>query len=220
MARNLKQHIKKISAHNNPDTNKTKFGAVGDKLSADTDPAIAALGADVTLAGTTLNTLIIEKESAHEASIVATKAMNDSNAYGCQIYNNAADEVEKTYPDNVSKWLSFGYDVTKDIASDQDVPEKVENCVMMQGDYEKTCKIEFDHSLRATNYTVQITKENPTESQTYIIVSSPKIVYTTSSITFDVPDDYLNVPIWAKVTAHNSAGDAPASTPFGGLRIQ
>jgi hypothetical protein len=178
------------------------------------------LGTDVSLAGTTLNALIVENKDTHDAAELATKSMNDSNALGCQIYNNAADEVERVYPDNTSKWLSLGFVVTKDIASDQDVPEKVENCTMSQGEYEKTCEIRFDPSLRAANYTVQITKDNPSENPTYIIVTRPKIVYTTSRITFDVPDDYLNVPLWVRVTAHNSTGDAPASEPFGGKRIQ
>lgn len=220
MSKTIKPHVKKVDYRNNPSDNKTVFESVGAKLTSDTNPTVSALGAGISTAATTLNGKIVASKDAHDAALVATKTMNDSNTAGCKTYNDAGLIVEQQYPDNPTKWLELGLEVTKDLASTKEIPDKCTNCSMAQGEFPKACTIDFDPSNRAENYTIEITKDNPSGSPVYILVRNPKTVYSTSSINFNMPDDYLNVPVWIKVTAHNTTGNSPASDPFGGMRIQ
>jgi hypothetical protein len=220
MSKQIPQHIKKMNYRSNPEDNRVILETVGKNLKNDPDTEISALGSLVVAAGTELGSAVVGNKDAHDAALLATKVMNDSNADGSKTYNDAAAKIELKFPGDTEKWMSYGYEVTKDIASDRPIPDKPQNCVMSQGAFPRTCTITFDVPANAENYTVEITRNDPKEDAGYVVVRSPKIIYTTTTITFDVTGEYLNVPLWAKVTAHNAAGQSPASDPFGGLRIQ
>jgi hypothetical protein len=220
MSKSLQQHIKKVSSKNNPENNKTTLDTVGNKLKADPDQTISGYGTDLLAKSVTLDDAIVSDKKAKLESILASKIKKEKNAESSKSYNDIALLIEQKYPNDTDKWMSFGFVTTKDKATDKPIPDKPENCQMQQGAFPKTCTVSFDVPKNAENYTVEITKGDPLAGATYIVVKSPKIIYTTTNISFDVADDYLNQPLWAKITAHNAAGQSPASKPFGGMRIQ
>jgi hypothetical protein len=220
MSKNLTPKIKKLSKHAYPKDNKTKVASVGAKLSDDSDPAVAVLGTRVSSAATTLDTSITAHKDAQDAAELATITMNNENANACKAYNDATVVVMQKYPNNPDHWRSLGYEVTKDLAQDQDPPEKVMNITLSQGEYPKTCLVKFDPAKRAETYTVEITKDDPSLNPAFSLVRSPKTVFTTATFVIDILEAYLNVPIWVRVTAHNASGDSPVSNASGGIRIQ
>ena len=188
------------------------------ELSSNT--VIAAQGVLVTAAGNAIGVKILANTNAHDAAKLATKAMNKANSDGCKVINDAAVIVAQQLNNNVEAEEALGFPMTSATAQDAALPPKVVNGSMSQGDFDGTCDIHFDKVGTANEYSVKMTKGDPSVNADYVQIDNPSLTYTTSSITIPIGADYLDKPLWFKVTAHNDAGAGPSSEPFGGRKIQ
>ena len=205
---------------NGASTNKETCNTVSGNLNSDSNADVQAQGGFLATAGGNLGTAITDSDNAHNAAIAATGVVKTKHATAAEVYNAAAVVVEQKYPDNPDKWIELGFEVTTEHVPDGTVPDKVVHGSMSQGDEVKTCDIHFDPTPRAENYTIRMTKDNPADDSKYIQVTSPRVAYTKSTITINIPDDYLNFTLWFKATANNAKGKGPESDPFGGRKIQ
>ena len=220
MERNLEQHIKVLNPKDNVDDNKNQIAKVGDKMFASSNVPIKAKGTILKASATTIGDSVLANDTAHTTAEAATQTLANDAKDGCNAYNEAALLVEQTYPGDSDTWAALGFGVTSAIAHTKTLAPKVVNGSMVQGKFPKECDVKFDVSEGADNYTLEITIADPSDATKYILVTNPKMIFTTSKVSFFVPDDYLGKPLWVKVTAHNSAGASPASDPIGGMRIQ
>jgi len=220
MAKSREQHILVLSTRNNPADNKIKAAAISSKLKASTNPDVQALGDDLEAKSGTLDTSIISQKKARKEAEAATKKMHQDNNATCKSHNAAAKKIEEYFENNATLWMAFGFAVSSDLAHDQTLPDKVVNGMMEQGMYKKQCTIYFDAQPNVDHFTVEMTVNDPSDASKYVLVRSPRMIYTTTKITFDVPDEFLDKYLWVKVTAHNTAGDSPVSDAFGCLKIQ
>ena len=220
MSKILKEHIKKLNKQNGASANKDTCNTVSGNLNDDGNADVAAQGALLESAGGNLGTAITNSDNLHNEAEAATGVMKTKHSTAAEVYNAAAVVVEQKYPNNPDKWKELGFEVTVEHVSDGTVPEKVVHGSMTQGDELKTCDIHFDATPGAENYTLRMTKGNPADDSSYIQVTSPRVSYTKSSITINIPDDYLNFTLWFKATANNATGKGPESDPFGGRKIQ
>lgn len=220
MPKQIQPHPKKMSSHDNATDNAKQMEVVGTQLKADTDPVIKAMGEDLLDGAVVITDSVNDSGIKHAAAEAATLKVQQNNVDGATLYNEVGAEIEKKFPNDSIKWKDYGYEVTSDMAHDQTLPDKVVNGIMIQGKYPKQCILQFEASSNSANFTVEITIADPSDPTKYILVKTPKMIFTTIKITFIVPDDYLGKNLWAKVTAHNSAGESPASDPFGGMKIQ
>jgi len=220
MAKSREQHILALSTRNNASANKMTTEVISKKLKASSNPEVQALGDDLETKSGNLNTSILAQIKAKKESEVATKKMHQDNNAACKSHKTAAKKIEELYPNNPILWTECGFAVSSDMAHDQTLPGKVVNGMMEQGKYKKQCTIYFDAAPNVDHFTVEMTVSDPSDTSKYVLVRSPRMIYTTTKITFDVPDDFLDKYLWVKVTAHNTAGDSPVSDPFGGMKIQ
>ena len=220
MTKTIEQHILNMSSSDNAVNNRTQIDLVASKLTQDPNLIVKAQGEILVGVIVTLDGSISSHVSTQAAAETATKVLAEDNKKATVAYNLAAQKVEEIYPNNPTKYSSFGYAVSSPIAQDQTLADKVVNGSISQGEFPKECLVRFDVSARADNYTLQITIADPSDLTKYILVVNPKMIFTTAKISFFVPDDYLGKNLWVKVTAHNSAGTSPASDAFGGLKIQ
>ena len=214
------QTIKTLKPTDNPADNKIKVEAVGTKLSQESNVTIKEMGEQNITNAETIGTSQLNQKIAKDAHEAATAKVHQDNEAACIFYNTTAKKVMDFFANDQAKWAAIGFDLTSSEVHERPVPGKVINCVMMQGEYPKQCKITFDPVAAADNFTVEITIADPLDASKYILVVNPKMIFTTSKITFFVPDTYLGKPLWAKVTAHNTTGTGPSSEPFGGKIIQ
>ncbi|MEI6316861.1 MAG: hypothetical protein WCO65_04030 [bacterium] len=219
MSKQLKQHIKKMSAKDNPETNKTQSKKVGQNLADSTNTDVVAQSAIVVSASDNLDKAIVADSKAHDLAVAATAKKKAENKNTADLYNAAAVIVEQKFPDQPTLWKTYGYEVTSEVAEDAKEPPQVMHGSISQGDHQGTVDIHFD-SITGAEYTVEITKADPSEADKYINVTMPDSIFTKSSITIVLPVDYRDVNLWAKVTAHNTAGAGPASAPFGGRKFE
>jgi hypothetical protein len=220
MSKPRKQKIKAASDKTNPVTNAKDIIKVGDNLKEDSDPAVSAIGVLVTDSAGKLSDSVLDNDNAHDAAQLANTKMYEQNTETCTVYNDAAGKIMLKFPNDPDKWKGYGFVLTKDKAEDKPIPDQPVNCSMEQGEFYKTCKVRFDLPANAETYTIEMTKTDPKDDASYVIVKDPKVIFTTTTIIFNVPNDFLNVNLWLKVTAHNANGCGPASEPFGGRRIQ
>ncbi|MEI8203116.1 MAG: hypothetical protein WCH34_08905 [Bacteroidota bacterium] len=220
MSYKKEQKIITLKSQDNASNNKLQIEKVGTNLSDDTDLAIKAMGEQNVANAATIDASILDQGIKKDAEIAATAKVHEGNVDGCNYYNETAVAYMKKYPGDAEKWAKAGFLVSSDEAHDRKAPAKPENCKMMQGDYPKQCVISFNTVADADNFTVEITIDDPMDASKYIMVTKPKPVFTKIKFDFLVPDAYLGKVMWAKVTAHNTGGDSPASEPFGGKIIQ
>ena len=220
MTKTLEQHILYMSTKENAETNRTQIDMVASKLTQDSNLTVKAQGEILAGITVTLDASILSHVSTAAAAETATQVLVEDNKKACVAYNTSAQKVEEAYPNNPTKYKSLGYEVSSAMAHDQTIADKVVNGSISQGKFPKECVVRFDVSLRADNYTLEMTIADPSDSTKYILVTNPKMIFTTAKISFFVPDEYLGKNLWVKVTAHNSAGTSPASDAFGGIKIQ
>jgi len=220
MERPLEQHAKVLNPNDNVDDIKNQLEKVGDKMLEDVNVDVKAQGTILKNCSTTIGASHDAQLSAQATEKTATKTLENDTKDGCKAYKAAILVAEKTYPNDPDTLEALGFDLTSDIAHTKTLAPKVVNGSIAQGEFPNECIAKFDISAGADNYTVEITVKDPSDASGYILVTIPKMIFTTSKISFIVPDDYLGKPLWVKVTAHNHAGASPASNPFGGIRIQ
>ena len=216
----IEKKIKAASTHNNASDNKEKCESIGNLMAASTDPVIKPIGIALQGTASTGNDAILNQDAMKAAYHAATKTVNEQNGVMCKAMNDAGKKVMEKFPNNDAQWTLYGFEVTSGEAHDQTVPDKVLNSSITQGDFAGQVDVHFDPSPRADNYTLLYTTGDPTIAANYKLVTNPKMIFTSSKISFNLPPDALNKDLWVIVTAHNTAGDSPASEPFGGRKIQ
>jgi len=220
MSKPRKQKIKAASDKTNPVTNAKNITKVGDNMKGDSDPDVKALGIAVSDSGGKLSVSVTDNDNAHNAAQLANTLMYEQNTQTCDDYNNAAVKIMQKFPNQPDTWKGYGFVLTADKSVARPIAGIPTNGTMAQGKFPGTSTIRFDVVPNADSYSVEMTKGDLSEESVFVQVKSPRMFYTTSTITFDVPKDYQNVLIWVKVTAHNTTGDSPASEPFGCMKIQ
>ncbi len=219
MARKIDSHIKFLSNRSKATENVNTLKSVGKNMSDSSDTEIANMGEELKSSADTLNNAITNQIIAKAAAKSATAKLRRERKNACKTFNLVAKKVEQKYPNNTTQWKFLGFKNTSATAHEQKIPERIITGSMIQGEFPKQCVIEFAAVVNADAYTVEITKDDPSDDTKYILVINPRMIFTTHKIAFIVPDDYLDENIWAKVTSHNAAGQSPASTPIGGKKI-
>ena len=209
-----------LKSKDNPKDNSTQIGAVGELMSNSENLTVKNAGVALLPFGGTINSSVVNNKKAHDDAETANKAMHQANDNGVVKYNEAAKIVMLAFPNNPDMWAALGFDVSSGTAQSQTAPDKVTNGSITQGDYAAQCDLHFDPAARAANYTVQDVTGDPAIIANYKMVTNPKMIFTSSKISFNLPPDALNKDLWVIVTAHNTAGDSPVSEPFGGRKIQ
>ena len=220
MSKDLKQTIVMADAKHNAGENQEEFAYIGGKLAADANPDVAATGTALVAGAANIGVKKTANKNAHEAAKTATDNLNHANADAANLYNVARAKVLEVYPNDPDKYSGYGFRLTSAIAHDPSIPEKIVYISIVQSDFPKHANVHFERPARAEKFTVEITKGNPFDASTYIMITKPSVIFDSTNITIIIPDDYLNVNIWIKITAHNNAGDGPPSEPFGGKKIQ
>jgi hypothetical protein len=221
MSKQLTVKIKLLSAHNNPVDNASTMATVGGNMAADGNAVVAAKGTLVGDAGVATANAITADTNAHNLALSTTITKTTVNKDSVEIYNAGAVIVEQQYPNNTTKWIALGFETTASTAQDANPPEEVLHGSFSVGDYLATMSIHFDPAVGTgkITYTAEITNADPSDATKYIQVISPEISYTKTTFTINLAPAYLDVNVWIKITAHNTAGASPASVPFGGRKI-
>ena len=214
------QTIITLKSKDAPKDNSIQIGAVATLMSNSENLTVKNAGVALLPFSGTINSSVVNNKKAHDDAETATTTMHQANDNGVVKYNEAAKIVMLAFPNNPDMWAALGFDVSSGTAHSQTAPDKVLNGSITQGDYAAQCDLHFDPAARAANYTVQYITGDPAIIANYKMVTNPKMIFTSSKISFILPPDALNKDLWVIVTAHNTAGDSPASEPFGGRKIQ
>lgn len=221
MSKQLVEHIKKLSTKNNSVDNAATIITVGTNLEASANVAVAAQGLIVSAAGDATDVANRAETNAHNAALVATATKATVAKDSVDKYNASGVVVEQQLPGQPTVWTAFGFQTTASVAIDAHAPEAVLHGSISIGDYQATMSIHFDPAVGTGNitYTAEITNSDPSDLTKYIQVESPQLSYTKTTFTINLAPEYLDVNVWIKITAHNTAGASPASVPFGGRKI-
>ena len=211
--------IKRMNDQDSPADVQSLTETVGANTSTSTNVIIAAKGALATTAGGVLRAAITDDKNKHNAAIAAIGVKHAKNGLSVTAYNNLAATVEVENPNDPDNWTALGFPTTQEDVVDLPVPGQVTNGSVTNGDFLGTADIHHEPVPTAKNYTHRVTKGDPSVDSGYIDVTSPKTQYTKSSAVINLPPEYLNVPLFWKSTAHNTAGAGPESLPYGGGRI-
>ncbi len=212
------QHIKKLKVSDNATANKAKTHTIGANLSLSANTTVAAQGAIVTGGSNALDVAITADTDAKLASKTATNTKNSKNKLSVEKANAAGIILEQQFPNNPDLYVATGYDVTEEIVPDTVVPGIVLHGSATQGDELGTADVHHDPEANADDYRIYVTKGPVGDRAQYIDVTNTDESTSKSSTTVTLPTDYLNVPLNFIIVAHNTAGDGPDSTPFGGGR--
>ena len=218
MSKQLTQKVKLMAPRDNAGDNRDMAAKVASNMADSPDPVIVAQGATVQNGADGASKAIIGEEKAHDAAIAATATKNKQNIKNCEIFNAQAVIVQQNNPGNIELLKTLGYTLTAGEALDATEPGQVENGTIDQGTYLGTADITYK-GIEGCDYTVEITKGDPSDAASYVPVTQPEPVFSKVSITIVLPAGYPGNIIWAKVTAHNNAGGGPPSQPFGGKKI-
>ena len=218
MSKKLEQKVKKMSAKDNAGVNRDMAVKVASNMADSPDPIIVAQGTTVQNGADGASKAIIGEEKAHDAAIAATATKNKQNIKNCEIFNAQAVIVQQNNPGNIELLKTLGYTLTSATAEDAKEPEQVQHGTMEQGKYPGTADITYQ-GIEGCDYTVEITKGDPSDAASYVLVTQPEPVFSKVSITIVLPAGFAGNTLWAKVTAHNNAGGGPPSQPFGGKKI-
>jgi len=219
MAQHKKAKIKRLKPTGVPKTIEFKAKLAGENAAASANPEVSAKGTTANNKAEDLQNAILDKRDKQNAAKAATKTVLKETRLAAKAYNNLATICEMELPDDVNEWIRMGFDITQTVVLDAKKPGKVLHGSVSQGDFSATADIHHDPVEGARDYSIRVTKGSPADDATYIMITKPRALFTKSNATVKLPDDYLNVPLWWKVTAHNSAGAGPESDPFGGRRI-
>ncbi len=211
--------IKRLNDQDSPDEVQSLTETVGANTSGSTNAIIAAKGALATTAAGNLDTAITDNTNKRNAAVASTGVMHRNTELTATAYNNLAGVMEIENPNDPDNWRAKGFKLTQTDVTDLPLPGQVTNGSVTNGDFLGTADLHHEPVPTAKNYTHRVTKGNPSDDAGYIAVTSPKTQYTKSNATIDVPADYLNVPLFWKSTAYNTAGAGPESAPYGGGRI-
>ena len=211
--------IKRLNSQDSPADVENITETVGDNTSGNPNPAISAKGVAAANAAAKLHDSRKDSTNKRNAAVAATGTMHDRNDDAVTAYNNLAATVELEDPNNPDAWTEQGFPTTKSVVVDLPLPGQVMNCSVSNSDFLGQADIHHDPVTGAKDYTHRVTKGDPKDDATYIAITSPKSQYSKSSSIVDVPADYLNVPLFWKTTAHNTAGAGPESASYGGGRI-
>ena len=218
MSKKLEQKVKKMSSKDNAGVNRDMAAKVASNMADSPDPIIVAQGTTVQNGADGASKAIIGEEKAHDAAVASTVTKHKQNIKNCEIFNAQAVIVQQNNPGNIELLKTLGYTLTAGEALDATEPGQVENGTIDQGTYLGTADITYK-GIEGCDYTVEITKGDPSDAATYVPVTQPEPVFSKVSITIVLPAGYPGNIIWAKVTAHNNAGGGPPSQPFGGKKI-
>ena len=211
--------IKRLNNQDKPADVQSVTETVGANTSGSTNPSIAAKGALATAASGVLRTAIGDGVNKKNAAISATGVTHTKSELTVTAFNNLAATEEIENPNNPDDWKARGFPLTDGVVVDLLLPAQVVNGGVTNGDFLGTADVHHDPVTGAANYTHRVTKGDPTDDTKYIQITSPKTQYTKKTSTVDLTTDYLNVPLFWKSTAHNTAGAGPESAPYGGGRI-
>ena len=218
MSKQLTQKVKLMAPRDNAGDNRDMAAKVASNMADSPDPVIVAQGATVQNGADGASKAIIGEEKAHDAAIAATATKNKQNIKNCEIFNAQAVIVQQNNPGNIELLKTLGYILTSATAEDAKEPEQVQHGTMEQGKYPGTADITYQ-GIEGCDYTVEITKGDPSDAASYVLVTQPEPVFSKVSITIVLPAGFAGNTLWAKVTAHNNAGGGPPSQPFGGKKI-
>ena len=218
MSKKLEQKVKKMSLRDNAGDNRDLAAKVASNMADSPDPVIVAQGALVQNGADGASKAILGEEKADDAAIAATALKNKQTIKNCEIFNAEAVIVQQNNPGNIDLLKTLGYILTSATAEDAKEPEQVQHCTMEQGKYPGTADIKYE-GIEGCDYTVEITKGDPSDATSYVPVTQPDPVFSKVNITIVLPAGYAGNILWAKVTAHNTAGGGPPSQPFGGKKI-
>ena len=218
MSKQLTQKVKLMAPRDNAGDNRDLAAKVASNMADSPDPVIVAQGATVQNGADGASKAIIGEEKAHDAAIAATATKNKQNIKNCEIFNAQAVIVQQNNPGNIELLKTLGYILTSATAEDAKEPEQVQHGTMEQGKYPGTADITYQ-GIEGCDYTVEITKGDPSDAASYVLVTQPEPMFSKVSITIVLPAGFSGNILWAKVTAHNNAGGGPPSQPFGGKKI-
>ncbi len=218
MSKKLEQKVKKMSSKDNATDNRDYAGKVASNMADSTDPVIVAQGGDVQNGADGASKAILGEKKAHDAAVASTATKHQQNIKNCEIFNAQAVIVQQNNPGNIELLKKLGYVLTSGEALDAKEPEQVQNGTMEQGKYDGTADVTYT-GIDGCDYTVEITKGDPSDAASYVPVTQPEPVFSKVNITIVLPAGFSGNILWAKVTAHNNAGGGPPSQPFGGKKI-
>jgi hypothetical protein len=192
---------------------------VGANTQGSTNAAIAAKGALASTASGNLDTAITDSKNKKNAAVAATGTEHTKTDDAAKAYNNLAAIVEVEDPNNPDKWIEEGFEITETTIVPLPLPGQVINGSVSNSDFSGKADVHHDPLVNTDNYTHRVTKGDPLDDAGYIQITSPKVQYSKSNETVDLPSGYLNTPLFWKTTGHNSTGAGPESAPYGGGRI-
>lgn len=211
--------IKRLNSQDSPADVESLTETVGANTSTSTNAQIAAKGALTTTASGKLHDARKDMTNKRNAAVASTGVTNSKNEDAVKAYNVLASTVEIENPNDPDAWTEQGFPTTQSVVVELPVPAQVINGSVSNSDFLGTADVHHDPVANTKDYTHRVTKGDPSDDKTYIAVTSPKTQYSKSSCIVDLPADYLNVPLFWKTTAHNTAGAGPESAPYGGGRI-
>ncbi len=192
------------------------LGLVGPTTAGDADAEVAADGADIETENGTYGTKRTENTAAKLAAKKAVGEKNSQKKKGIAAYNKAAKKVMEKYPDDVEKWASLGYPVSK-IATDKKPCKKIIGGNVKQWIHDGFVVVSWKSlGTDADFYTLEECQGDQTMEANWV-AANPAQCKEAEVI---VKPKKLNVPTWYRVTGHNTAGEGVApSNPFGGKPI-
>jgi len=218
MGKHKVPHIKKLSTKTPAATLKEKTHTIGAALSLSGNIVIAPTGAGVTTGSTTLDGAINSNNAKKIAAKGGTTTLKNSVKAAVDLANAAGIIVEQQLPGDTDAWTALGYEFTMEDVPDTVKPGAALHGSATQGDVLGTSDVHHDPVDGADDYRVYVTKGAVGVRAGYIDVTNYEESTSASSSTVTLPADYLDVPLNFIIVAHNTAGDGPDSTPFGGGR--
>ena len=207
-----------MNPKDNAGDNRDLAAKVASNMADSTDPVIVAQGLIVQTGADGSSKAILQKAKAHDAAIAATAKEQNQNVNNSETFNAQAVIVQQNNPGNIDLLKALGYILTAATAEDAKEPTQVLNGTMDQGTYLGTADVTYE-GIDGCEYTVEITKGDPSDAAGYVPVTQPEPVFSKVKITIVLPAGYAGNTLWAKVRAHNNAGGGPPSQPFGGKKI-
>ncbi len=215
---NQGQKIKKSQVTETKEDIQELAGVVFPTMQLDGHANVSAAGANIEVDDGHLSDATSAKNSAFTVAEAATQTEKNKKKLLVDSINKGADAVMLSYPNNPDKWSELGFPLTKETVGSVGVCDQVVGLSMGQGNFHGTCDIVLKPCAGAEEFTFRVTKDDPTVEAGYIDIKNP-LLSKTLDTTVQILPDYLNKPLFFKVTGHNTHGPGPESDPFGGTPI-
>ena len=191
-----------------------ELNTAGPLLAADGNIAVAALGALVVSAEATYVTSRTADNAAQVAAVTATDTKNSKKGLGITAYNNAVDQVNKSYPNNPDKVTALGLNVSK-VRTNKGKCPKITGGEAIQWIHDGFAELSWvSLGVLATYYTLEECTGDPAIPANWYPANPSDSKEAKKVI---VKPKTLNVPTWWRVTGNNTAGVGVApSDAFGG----